>query len=148
MVPAAWTRAQSLRAIRWLFWAGALSALFACVDFYFQFSPPAGYEQQFVWLESGVFRRAQGFFYEASTLGNLCAFFLEMIAVTLFLRKEDSSETGRVPTRAVPGRAPAGGRSGSVVLARVTGESGSRVGGAALAASRPHPLAASGGRHR
>jgi O-antigen ligase len=69
-----------------------LSALFACVDFYFQFSPPAGYEQQFVWLESGVYRRAQGFFYEASTLGNLCAFFLEMIAVALFLPKGDSSE--------------------------------------------------------
>ena len=82
--------AQSRRAIRWLFWAGAFSALFACVDFYFQFTPPAGYEQQFVWLESGVYRRAQGFFYEASTLGNLCAFFLEMIAVTLFLRKEES----------------------------------------------------------
>ncbi len=81
---------QSWRAIHWLFWAGALSALFACVDFYFQFPAPAGYEQQFVWLESGVFRRAQGFFYEASTLGNLCAFFLEMIAVTLFLRKNDS----------------------------------------------------------
>ena len=81
---------QSRRAIRWLFWAGAFSALFACVDFYFQFTPPAGYEEQFVWLESGVYRRAQGFFYEASTLGNLCAFFLEMIAVTLFLRGEES----------------------------------------------------------
>lgn len=77
----------SLRAIRWLFWAGVLSALFACIDFYFQFEPPAGYEQQFVWLASGVYRRAQGFFYEASTLGNLCAFFLEMIAVALFFRK-------------------------------------------------------------
>jgi O-antigen ligase len=66
--------------------------LCACVDFYFQFSPPAGYERQFVWLESGVYRRAQGFFYEASTLGNLCAFFLEMVAVALFLRKDDWSE--------------------------------------------------------
>jgi O-antigen ligase len=83
---------SSFRCIRWLFWAGALSALFACVDFYFQFAPPAGYEQQFVWLESGVYRRAQGFFYEASTLGNLCAFFLEMVAVTLFLRKGDQAE--------------------------------------------------------
>jgi O-Antigen ligase len=81
---------QSWRAIRWLYWAGALSAVFACLDFYFQFAPPAGYEQQYVWLESGVYRRAQGFFYEASTLGNLCAFFLEMIAVTLFMRKEES----------------------------------------------------------
>jgi len=75
---------QSLRAIGWLFWAASFSALFACLDFYFQFPTPAGYAQQFIWLESGVFRRAQGVFYEASTLGNLCAFFLEMIAVALF----------------------------------------------------------------
>ena len=75
---------QSVRAIRWLFWAATVSALFACVDFYYQFPAPAGYAQQFIWLESGVFRRAQGVFYEASTLGNLCAFFLEMIAVALF----------------------------------------------------------------
>jgi O-antigen ligase len=87
--PGRLTRRASLRAIRWLYWAGVLSALYACVDFYFQFSPPAGYEQQFVWLDSGVYRRAQGFFYEASTLGNLCAFFLEMVAVALVLRKED-----------------------------------------------------------
>ncbi len=88
--PGRLTPRASLRAIRWLYWAGVLSALYACVDFYFQLSPPAGYEQQFVWLESGVYRRAQGFFYEASTLGNLCAFFLEMVAVALLLRKEDS----------------------------------------------------------
>ncbi|HWY48100.1 MAG TPA: O-antigen ligase family protein [Bryobacteraceae bacterium] len=75
---------QEFRAIRFLFWAGILSALFACVDFYFQFPTPAGYEQQFIWLDTGVYRRAQGVFYEASTLGNLCAFFLEMIAVAMF----------------------------------------------------------------
>jgi O-antigen ligase len=90
--PARLTTRASLRALRWLYWAGALSAAFACFDFYFQFSPPAGYEQQFVWLASGVYRRAQGFFYEASTLGNLCAFFIEMIAVTLFLRNDDGTE--------------------------------------------------------
>ena len=76
--------AQGFRWIRWLFRAAALSALFACVDFYCQFPAPAGYEQQFIWLDTGVFRRAQGVFYEASTLGNLCAFFLVMIAVCLF----------------------------------------------------------------
>jgi O-antigen ligase len=72
-----------------MFWAGVLSALFACVDFYFQFPTPAGYEQQFIWLDSGVYRRAQGVFYEASTLGNLCAFFLEMIAVAMFRPRQD-----------------------------------------------------------
>ena len=87
--PADLNSAQAFRMIRVLFWAATVSALFACVDFYFQFPAPAGYEQQFIWLESGVYRRAQGVFYEASTLGNLCAFFLEMIAVALFRPKED-----------------------------------------------------------
>ncbi len=80
---------QSLRLIRMLFWAAALSALFACVDFYFQFPTPTGFGPQFIWLPSGVFRRAQGVFYEASTLGNLCAFFLEMIAVALFRPRDE-----------------------------------------------------------
>jgi hypothetical protein len=74
----------SFRIVRLMFWAAVGSALFACLDFYFQFPAPGGYGPQFIWLESGVFRRAQGVFYEASTLGNLCAFFLEMIAVALF----------------------------------------------------------------
>ena len=87
--PGRMTDARSFRALRWLFWAAALSALFACVDFYFQFPAPAGYEPQFVWMSSGVFRRAQGVFYEASTLGNLCAFFLEMIAVALFRPRDE-----------------------------------------------------------
>ncbi len=76
--------AQGFRWIRLLFWAAALTALFACVDFYYQFPAPAGYEQQFIWVATGVFRRAQGIFYEASTLGNFCTFFLVMIAVALF----------------------------------------------------------------
>jgi hypothetical protein len=68
---------------KWLFRAGVLAALFACVDFYFQFSTPAGFGPQFVWLDEGVFRRAQGLFYEASTLGNFCAFFLVFVLVAL-----------------------------------------------------------------
>lgn len=68
---------------RVLYWVAAASALFACVDFYFQFPAPAGFGAQYVWLRSGVYRRAQGLFYEASTLGNFCAFFLTMIAAAL-----------------------------------------------------------------
>ena len=64
-----------------LYYFAVASALFACVDFYFQFPAPAGYGPQFIWLTSGVYRRAQGIFYEASTLGNFCVFFLVMIAV-------------------------------------------------------------------
>jgi O-antigen ligase len=66
-----------------IYWAGIASALFACIDFYFQFPAPAGFGAQFVWMESGIYRRAQGVFYEASTLGNLCVFFLVMTAVGL-----------------------------------------------------------------
>jgi hypothetical protein len=75
------TSGIGLPSVRWLYWCAVAAALFACVDFYFQFPAPAGYGPQFVWLDSGVFRRAQGLFYEASTLGNFCVFFLVMIAV-------------------------------------------------------------------
>jgi putative inorganic carbon (HCO3(-)) transporter len=71
---------------RFLFWVAAAAALFACIDFYFQFPAPAGFGPQFIWLRSGVYRRAQGLFYEASTLGNFCAFFLVMIAAALLRR--------------------------------------------------------------
>jgi len=78
------------RATRMLFWVATASALFACVDFYFQFPAPAGYGPQFIWLDSGVYRRAQGLFYEASTLGNFCAFFLVMIAVAFAQPRTES----------------------------------------------------------
>jgi hypothetical protein len=83
-------QADAMRSARLLYWAAAAAALFACVDFYFQFPAPAGYGPQFVWLDSGVYRRAQGLFYEASTLGNFCAFFLVMIAVALTRPRQES----------------------------------------------------------
>jgi hypothetical protein len=64
-----------------LFWAAMASAAIACMDFYYQLPAPAGFGPQFVWLETGMYRRAQGIFYDAGTLGNFCAFFLVMIAV-------------------------------------------------------------------
>ena len=72
---------DDLPRLRPLFWAATGSAAIACVDFYYQLPAPAGFGPQYVWLDTGVFRRAQGIFYEASTLGNFCAFFLVMIAV-------------------------------------------------------------------
>ena len=83
-------RENDMRTVKLLFWLGAAGALFACADFYFQLPAPAGYSDQFVWLDEGVLRRAQGLFYEASTLGNVCAFFLTMIAVALFRKREQS----------------------------------------------------------
>lgn len=69
---------------RLLFWIALAGAIFGCVDFYFQLPAPAGYAEQYVWLAKGAVRRAQGLFYEASTLGNFCAFFLTMILVAAF----------------------------------------------------------------
>jgi O-Antigen ligase len=83
-------QADALRSVRLLYAAAVAAALFACIDFYFQFPAPAGYGPQFVWLDSGVYRRAQGLFYEASTLGNFCAFFLVMIAVALTRPRHES----------------------------------------------------------
>jgi len=80
--------------LSFMYWIAVVSAVFACVDFYFQFPAPAGYGPQFVWLDSGVYRRAQGIFYEASTLGNFCAFFLVMIAVA-FTSPRDAAPVGR-----------------------------------------------------
>ena len=88
--------AGGFRTARILFIAGAASALFACVDFYFQFPAPAGFGPQYVWLDSGVHRRAQGLFYEASALGNFCAFFLVMIAVALTRPREQSPVSRRL----------------------------------------------------
>jgi O-antigen ligase len=74
--------------VRPLFAIATAGAVFACIDFYYQLPAPAGFEPQFVWLDQGVFRRAQGLFYEASTLGNFCAFFLVMILVAFFCPRE------------------------------------------------------------
>ena len=80
----------SFRITRALFWLAVPAAAFACADFYFQFPAPGNYGDQFVYLQAGVFRRAQGLFYEASTLGNFCAFFLVMAMVCMFRRREET----------------------------------------------------------
>jgi len=90
------TALRSFPLARLLFFAAVTAALAACVDFYYQFPAPAGFGPQFVWLTSGVYRRAQGFFYEASTLGNFCAFFLLMAAVSL-TRGKGESPLDRIP---------------------------------------------------
>jgi O-antigen ligase len=75
--------------VRTLLAIGLAACLFACVDFYLQLPAPAGFGSQFVWLDSGVFRRAQGLFYEASTLGNFCAFLLAVLPAALLTRPAD-----------------------------------------------------------
>jgi len=80
-------RLQAERYARWLFWIATAGALFGCADFVYQLPAPAGFGAQFIWLGSGVYRRAQGLFYDASALGNFCAFFLVMSLVALVHRE-------------------------------------------------------------
>lgn len=67
--------------LRVIFWAAIASMTLACLDFFFQFPAAPGHSLQFIWLDSGVYRRAQGVFYESSTLGNLSVFVLVMIVL-------------------------------------------------------------------
>jgi O-antigen ligase len=71
----------SIEWVRPVYWLGAAAAVLACVDFYYQWQPMAGYAEQFVWLPDRIVRRAQGFFYDAGMLGNFSFFFLTMIAL-------------------------------------------------------------------
>ena len=80
-------RAQAERYARWLFLMATVAALFGCIDFVYQLPAPAGYGAQFIWIGSGVYRRAQGLFYDASALGNFCAFFLVMSVAALLHRE-------------------------------------------------------------
>jgi O-antigen ligase len=79
---------QAFSMARTLFGIAVAAALFGCIDFVYQLPAPGAFGAQFLWLESGVYRRAQGLFYEASTLGNFCAFFLVMSAVSLSQARE------------------------------------------------------------
>ncbi len=85
---------------RWLFAVCALAALAGCVDFVFQLPAPSGFGAQYIWLDSGIYRRAQGLFYDASALGNFCSFFLTWSIASLVERH------GRRP---IPVLASAGG---------------------------------------
>src|SRR5204862_8168374 len=87
---AAYVTRASRPPLQALFWAAVVSAAMACVDFYYQLPARAGFGPQFVWLDTVVSRRAQGIFYEASTLGNFCTFFLLMIAVALTRRRAET----------------------------------------------------------
>lgn len=82
--------------IRTLFWAGLASAGFAILDFLFQFPAPARFAEQHVWLHGGVYRRAQGVFYEASTLGCLC-----VLLATLTMVNGTSGERRAIGVRPV-----------------------------------------------
>ena len=77
---------------RWLFRillvAATLSATYGIVDFYWPIPLPHPAADQFIWLGSGVLRRAQGAIYEASSFANLCGFFLLIVSAAFLTRQE------------------------------------------------------------
>jgi len=81
--------------LRPLYWAASIAAAIACFDFYYQLPAPAGFAQQFISTDTVVYRRAQGFFYDASTLGNFCAFFLVLV-VAAFTRRTKDTQIPRI----------------------------------------------------
>jgi O-antigen ligase len=98
--PGVETRGEARTTARWIFAAACAAALFGCIDFFYQLPAPAGFGAQFIWLDTGVYRRAQGLFYDASALGNFCAFFLVGSVVMLAQGREK---------RIVPAAAACGG---------------------------------------
>ena len=97
---------RDTQTMRVLLPAACAAAAIGCADYWFQLPAPAGYGPQYVWLDSGVYRRAQGFFYESSTLGTFCAFFLTMIAVVIVTgRWSRSARIALFPAAAVFGLA-------------------------------------------
>jgi len=68
--------------------AGVAAALYGVVDFYWPVPLPHPAADQYIWVRSGVLRRAQGVLYEASSFGNLCGFFLVVVSGGFFAREE------------------------------------------------------------
>lgn len=77
---------------RWLFRillvAATLSATYGIVDFYWPIPLPHPAADQYIWLGSGVLRRAQGVVYEASSFANLCGFFLLIVSAAFLTCQE------------------------------------------------------------
>ena len=79
--PGSRSRIAGWLGMKGFYFAAVGSALFASVDFYYRFPPLAAFGEQFVWLQTGIYRRAQGVFYDAGMLGNVCVFFLVMVVL-------------------------------------------------------------------
>jgi hypothetical protein len=82
---------QLSRFVKLLLVVGAAAAIYGIIDFYapFQFSHP--FADQFIYLQGAPIRRAQGVFYEASSFGNMCAFFLSLSLLHLYNFRKTAS---------------------------------------------------------
>lgn len=68
---------------KFLLGAGVVAAIYGIVDFYFPIPIPHPFADQYIYLDGRMIRRAQGMLYEASSFGNLSAFFLSLTFVIL-----------------------------------------------------------------
>jgi O-antigen ligase len=71
------------RLLRVLLILGTITAAYGIVDFYSPIPLPHPFADQYIYLLGGSIRRAQGVFYEASSFGNLCAFYWSLCLVTM-----------------------------------------------------------------
>lgn len=63
---------------------GVVAAIYGIVDFYVPIPIPHPFADQYIYLDGRMIRRAQGMLYEASSFGNLSAFFLSLTLAVLF----------------------------------------------------------------
>ena len=78
---------------QFLFWVSVFAALYGIVEFYWPNPFPHPFAEQYIYLKGKIVRRAQGVFYESSSFGNLCAFFVSLsLCLTLSFRS-------RIPRR-------------------------------------------------
>jgi len=68
---------------KFLLGVGVVAALYGIVDFYLPIPIPHPFADQYIYLDGRMIRRAQGMFYEASSFGNLSAFFLGLTLAIL-----------------------------------------------------------------
>src|SRR5262245_25172175 len=77
--------------VRFLLILGAVAATYGIIDFYFPFPFSHPFADQYIYLQGGKIRRAQGLFYEASSFGNMSAFFLTLSLLQLYRFRKGSS---------------------------------------------------------
>lgn len=72
-----------VRSGKFLLGVGVVAATYGIIDFYFPIPIPHPFADQYIYLDGRMIRRAQGMLYEASSFGNLSAFFLSLTFVIL-----------------------------------------------------------------
>jgi O-antigen ligase len=70
--------------VKFLLCVATIAALYGIIDFYLPVPIPHPFADQYIYLKGENIRRAQGIFYEASSFGNMCAFFLSLSIVVLY----------------------------------------------------------------